>query len=1102
MHHRDQTTVGRRRARRPVPAVLAVALVASGVLWLDATPASAAPAPLTVTSTGDGADAAPGDGTCATATATCTLRAAIQEADATPGAATVTITFAATGSIRPVTKFPAISRPVTIDGSTAPGYTVAGGPLVRITCDDAPAVADGLTVTAPSTTIRALEIDGCDNALSLPAGADHARIYGNEIGTDGIHRAYPHNGLYGIVAAADDVQIGGPAAGEGNVVNTQEQSIVVKDTTDDHSSNQVTIQGNRVGPKPDGDPVYGIAIEPNVHALVGGTTPGAGNVVAQAAIGIRFTDNGAGITIQGNLLGTDPTGTTAIPNNGGIDGDASSGARAGSAVPLIGGGAPGAGNLISGNRFDAIQLSVAATVQGNLIGTDITGTTALPNGGAGSQDSAIELMSGYSGVATTGTLIGGTGPGEGNVISGNNGRGIQIDQTGYRILGNHIGTDATGTRAIPNGDDNILIDGSSTGPGQIGGVAPGEANTIANSPGSGVHLYQADTPLVGVSMRGNRIFGNDDLSIDLFQHEPDHAANGDQIDPKITSITPGAGAVELAGTVRSDQAGPLLVDVYASDVCPSATHTGEAKEYLGTISVPYPGGNVVKAFTGSVTAPTVGNVVTATTTQATNGTSQFSPCGPIMDLRMSARSNRSVAALGDEVATELEVTNQGSDPVLGLVVPIELPSTESAVAQPVVEPAQGTVTGSSWAVGSLAPGASATLCVRGDVTKTLTTYVDPYGMTRPWPTSFGATIRTPTDGLPDPYRGDDTATGIVTITQQPNGSDPDPTVCGGPGVSVDDASLTRPGSGTAPMTFTVHLSEARPVAVTVSYQTVKGTAVPVDDFTAASGTVTIPAGQVTGTIAIPIVGNQADEIDKAFTLQLTSTTHVAITDGSATGTVQANHLLAGCSAGSSATRRFVCHLYADALGRTPDAGGLGYWAGRLDGGTPRTTIGRAFLTEPEALRRVADRPYVQYIGRHGTSTELQGWAAKYQAGTATAEDTRISVLASRSYWLQATSSKSVFVQHLYRDVFRRAPDAAGVSYWTGRLATISRNKVALQFVSEPEGRRKVVSDIYLRFLRHEATTAQANDWVAQLAKGKTEVDVGIGVTAGSEYFDR
>jgi hypothetical protein len=254
---------------------------------------------------------------------------------------------------------------------------------------------------------------------------------------------------------------------------------------------------------------------------------------------------------------------------------------------------------------------------------------------------------------------------------------------------------------------------------------------------------------------------------------------------------------------------------------------------------------------------------------------------------------------------------------------------------------------------------------------------------------------------------------------------------------------------------------------------------------------------------VPIVGNRSDEPDKAFTVALSAPKHAAIADGSAAGTVQANHLLQGCPPGSTANQRFVCHLYFDALGRAPESGGFTYWVNKLNGGTPRSTMAKSYLTQPESLRKVADRAYVLYLGRHGTTTELSGWATKLAKKTATTQDVRIAVLASAEYFTKVGGTNEKFIRQMFFDVFRRNVDASGLSYWTGQLAAgKSRTNVATRFMAEPEGRRKIIGDIYLRFLRREPTTTEANGWVNQLAAGKTEVDVGIGLVASSEYFTR
>src|SRR5262249_12202590 len=118
----------------------------------------------------------------------------------------------------------------------------------------------------------------------------------------------------------------------------------------------------------------GVRLLTGHNNTIGGTTAGAGNLISgHSNAGIAITDTGN--FVQGNRIGTDATGNASLGNNEGVVVQA--------ANNTIGGTAPGAGNLISGNTFDGVNLSTGATgsvVAGNLIGTNAAGTAALANG--------------------------------------------------------------------------------------------------------------------------------------------------------------------------------------------------------------------------------------------------------------------------------------------------------------------------------------------------------------------------------------------------------------------------------------------------------------------------------------------------------------------------------------------------------------------------------------------------------------------------------------------------------------------------------------------------------------------------------------------------
>src|SRR5262249_20173120 len=153
--------------------------------------------------------------------------------------------------------------------------------------------------------------------------------------------------------------------------------------------------------------------------------------------------------IQGNLIGTDASGMNAVGNGTGIFGG-----------DLIGGTTPAARNIISGN---GVGVRDGGLIEGNYIGTDISGTMWL-----GDAEIGVWVFGGCT--------VGGTDSGAGNVIISGSEGAIRGAGNGNQILGNLIGTDYTGTRAIGSGMGINFQDGGNNN--VIGGLVPGARNVI------------------------------------------------------------------------------------------------------------------------------------------------------------------------------------------------------------------------------------------------------------------------------------------------------------------------------------------------------------------------------------------------------------------------------------------------------------------------------------------------------------------------------------------------------------------------------------------------------------------------------------------------
>ena len=522
------------------------------------------------------------------------LRQVILNANANPGLDTIDFAIGVSGSphtIQPTSALPSITDPVVIDGWSQGGAGYSGAPLIEINGASAGSTAYGLRITSGSSTVRGLIINGFASGtgvILLTAGGNW--IYGNFIGVNAAGNAAAPN-VTGISINADS---------NGNVIGTN------GDGTSD------AVEGNLIS----GNSDYGL-------------------LFAQA----NTTNN----VVAGNIIGADSTGTTSIPN--GTSSNSRCGIYLGGTGNRLGTNSDGVSdalerNLISGNHGCGITLNLqsnpaaaANVIAGNFIGTDNTGLAALPNSGSGLASSTgpnykviirDNVISGNSG---GGIAISGLNQG---IITGNF---IGVAADGSTPLGN-------GSVAYNGSVYGIYLAGSDN---QIGGSGPGEGNLIANQTTGAA--FRADGIALGSAalrntIRGNRIYANKNLGIDLNDDnianpnddgDGDTGANTLQNFPVIGFAQSYVnGHTVITGTLNSMTNTTYTLDFYASTAADDSGY-GEGEFTLGSDQVTTDGSGAI-TFTITLNGATVpaGQYVTATATDPDGNTSEFSPAfGPV-----------------------------------------------------------------------------------------------------------------------------------------------------------------------------------------------------------------------------------------------------------------------------------------------------------------------------------------------------------------------------------------------------------------------------------------------------------------------------------------
>jgi CSLREA domain-containing protein len=625
--------------RKKAILALQIVLPLAMVVALLAMPAPALAASYVVNSTDDN-----DDGTCDAAH--CSLREAINAANAVPGPDLIEFNIPGPGvkEIFPSSTLVLMDDGTTIDATSQPGYY--GTPVVVLNghlMPDTYAYCAGLEIMGAYDVVRGMgfvewDCSGYVGGAILVRG-EHNLIEDNHVGPNpSVHGEVNYQGLM--------VWYGEYNVIERNVISNNQLGI------GDISGLGNTYQGNLIGTDVTGSVAagnyMGVYLDGSREPQIGGDAPGEGNVISGNDIGVYFERRAAGAyysgaSVAGNLIGTNATGSTAVPNGVGVW-----------IYGLM--GIEVHDNVISGNLGQGIVVFTPGNrVYGNRIGTTADGTAALGN------DVGIHLFEGADR-----NVIGGPGPGEANVISGNRTNGIVVDSSGdaavpngvhgigidgwdnqvisnlisgnisrgialgpggprNRVLGNQIGTDASGRAAIPNGGGLLIYSGYNT----VGGDTDEERNEILYNNQYGLLLVER---AVGNLIAGNVIASNGQTGVILLWSTGgevrlnrirrnqiyDNGGLGIEIDPGLNDDIPMPVLTSATTTrVEGSTCPGCLVEIFLA--APDPSSFGEGRDFLA---------EDVAGADGTFTAWPVGvdrcDPLTATATDASGNTSMFS----------------------------------------------------------------------------------------------------------------------------------------------------------------------------------------------------------------------------------------------------------------------------------------------------------------------------------------------------------------------------------------------------------------------------------------------------------------------------------------------
>jgi hypothetical protein len=770
------------------------------------------------------------------------------------------------------------------------------------------------------------------NTLDATQNTTGNIVRGNFIGTDINGTKSLGNEFQGVaIRNSPGNTVGGTNAADrniisGNKVDGVQISCSINSQT---SADDNVVQGNYIGTDVTGTldlgNFAGVIVSNTNRITIGGTSAGARNLLSGNVYGVVL-DGSRNTQIQGNFIGTDVTGTLDLGNSvyGVLIFSGSNN--------IVGGTSVAARNLISGNDQHGISISGSNDlVQGNFIGTDVTGTQDLGN-----------TFSGINIFGNTHT-IGGTVSGARNLISGNERDGISLSGSDNVISGNFIGTDADGAKALGNSQHGVLvssgtnnlvggntssarnlisanaangiridnagttgtqIDANSIGTDQSGtqnlgnaasGISLGSNNTtiggtVGNiiafngaiaSDGNGISFHSGTA--VGNSILSNSIFSNGGTRADRSgigfgpaggsvpndAGDVDGGSNNQQNKPVLASALNSGSNTTISGTLNSTASTSFRVQFFSNTVA-DPSGEGEGETFIGEREVIIgPSGDASFTFTPNTAIP-LGRFITATATNnSTNDTSEF--------------SNSVAVNQAGQLQFAQSTLNVGEAAGTATITVTRTQGNAGAISVPVVIAPSSAVRNSDYSISAAqpvgvtvannTPNGSDTVTLNfadGETSKTFDITLNNDTVDE-IDEALNLTLSTPTGGAT--LGGESTL--VLTIVD----NDEAPTL------SINDVTLPEGNNSSTAFTFNVTLSAASGKTVTVNFATANDSATSASDFVARAGTLTFAPGQTTQTVAVEANGDTLVENDETFFLDLSNAANATLDDSQGIGNI-------------------------------------------------------------------------------------------------------------------------------------------------------------------------------------------------------------------------